>query len=149
MQLNTIRHVTPSLTDHLVADIMVKYSEDEMAEKTIPIVDDDVYIGDMVEELLTKNGYGVMRAFSGTEASMLIKDRSPDLILLDLMLPGINGEDLLPVLRHLPVIVVSAKAAIADKVNLLTSGAVDYITKPFDTQELLARISFYRTYRIA
>lgn len=143
MQLNTIRHVTPSLTDHLVADIMVKYSEDEMAEKTIPIVDDDVYIGDMVEELLTKNGYGVMRAFSGTEASMLIKDRSPDLILLDLMLPGINGEDLLPVLRHLPVIVVSAKAAIADKVNLLTSGAVDYITKPFDTQELLARISVH------
>lgn len=139
----------PSLTDHLVADIMVKYREAEMAEKTILIVDDDVYIGDMVEELLTKNGYGVMRAFSGTEAAMLIKNSSADLVLLDLMLPGINGEDLLPLLKHMPVIVVSAKAAVADKVNLLTSGAVDYITKPFDTQELLARISFYRTYRIA
>ena len=56
MQLNTIRHVTPSLTDHLVADIMVKYREAEMAKKTILIVDDDVYIRDMVEELLTKNG---------------------------------------------------------------------------------------------
>lgn len=86
-----------------------------------------------------------MRAFSGTEAAMLIKNSSADLVLLDLMLPGINGEDLLPLLKHMPVIVVSAKAAVADKVKLLTSGAVDYITKPFDTQELLSRISFYRT----
>lgn len=133
----------PSLTDLPLADIMVKNKEADMSEKTILIVDDDVYIGDMVEELLTKNGYGVMRAFSGTEAAMLIKNQTPDLVLLDLMLPGINGEDLLPSLRHLPVIVVSAKASVADKVNLLTSGAVDYMTKPFDTQELLARISVH------
>lgn len=114
-----------------------------MANKTILIVDDDVYIGDMVQELLTKNGYGVMRAFSGTEAALLLKTQSPDLILLDLMLPGINGEDLLPSLRHIPVIVVSAKAAVTDKVSLLTAGAVDYMTKPFDTSELLARISVH------
>lgn len=63
MQLNTISHVTPSLIDHLVADIMVKYREAEMAKKTILIVDDD-YIGDMVEELLTKNGYGERQIYN-------------------------------------------------------------------------------------
>lgn len=114
-----------------------------MTKKNILIVDDDVYIGDMVEELLTKNGYGVLRAFSGTEAAMLIRSQTPDLILLDLMLPGINGEELLPSLKHIPVIVVSAKAAVTDKVSLLTAGAVDYMTKPFDTAELLARISVH------
>lgn len=64
MQLNTIRHITPSLIDHLVADIMVKYREAEMAKKTILIVDDDVYIGDMAEELLTKNGYGERQIYN-------------------------------------------------------------------------------------
>lgn len=109
--------------------------------KTILIVDDDVYIGDMLEELLTKENYAVGRAYSGTEALMYLSSRRPDLILLDLMLPGLSGEELLPHIKGIPVIVVSAKAEVSDKVSLLLGGAADYITKPFDTSELLARIT--------
>lgn len=108
--------------------------------KQIMIVDDDVPIGDMLEELLTKEGYGVSRAYSGTEALLLLAKARPDLVLLDLMLPGLSGEETLPKLRGVPVIVVSAKVDVQDKVNLLLGGAADYVTKPFDTQELLARI---------
>ena len=109
--------------------------------KTILIVDDDVYIGDMLEELLTKENYDVGRAYSGTEALMYLSSRRPDLILLDLMLPGLSGEELLPLIKGMPVIVVSAKAEVSDKVSLLLGGAADYVTKPFDTSELLARIT--------
>lgn len=108
--------------------------------KKILVIEDDIYIGNMVEEALRKNGYGVSRAYSGTEALLIIKDAVPDLILLDLMLPGITGEELLPQIMNIPVIVVSAKTDIIGKVELLSGGAVDYITKPFDIRELLARI---------
>lgn len=108
---------------------------------TIAIIEDDTYIGNLLEETLTGEGYGVMRAYSGTEAILLLEKRRPDLILLDLMLPGLSGEELLPSLNGIPVIVLSAKAGIDDKVNLLTKGASDYLTKPFDIRELLARIS--------
>lgn len=109
--------------------------------KTILITDDDIHIGNMLEEILTREGYGILRAYSGTEALMILKNYRPDLILLDLMLPGMNGEDVLTHIRDIPVIVVSAKAEINDKVNLLLGGAVDYVTKPFDISELLARIT--------
>ena len=108
---------------------------------TIAIIEDDTYIGNLLEETLNGEGYGVMRAYSGTEAILLLEKRRPDLILLDLMLPGLSGEELLPHLNGIPVIVLSAKAGIDDKVNLLTKGASDYLTKPFDIRELLARIS--------
>ncbi len=109
--------------------------------KTILITDDDVHIGNMLEEILVREGYDVLRAYSGTEALMILKNYQPDLVLLDLMLPGMNGEDVLTHIRDIPVIVVSARAEINDKVNLLLGGAVDYITKPFDISELLARIT--------
>ena len=112
-----------------------------MTGSVIAIVDDDAYIGDMLEELLRREGYGVLRAYSGTEALMLLEDRRPDLILLDRMLPGLNGEEVLPHLTGIPVIVLSARAAVEDKVDLLQGGAADYLTKPFDTRELLARIA--------
>ena len=108
--------------------------------KTILIIDDDVNIGNMLEEILKKEGFGVLRAYSGTEALLLLSQIRPDLILLDLMLPGLNGEELLPQIKEIPVIVVSAKVGIDEKVELLTGGAVDYVTKPFDTRELVARI---------
>lgn len=108
--------------------------------KTIAVVDDDLYIGNMLEEVLRSNGYGVLRAYSGTEALLLLSKTRPDLILLDLMLPGLSGEEVLPKVRGIPVIVLSAKADVKDKVNLLLGGATDYLTKPFDTSELLARI---------
>lgn len=111
-----------------------------MSEKTIAIVDDDVHIGNMLTEVLTREGYAVIRAYSGTEALYLLSQNKPDLILLDLMLPGMSGEELLSHIVNIPVIVLSAKVDVEDKVNLLMGGAVDYITKPFDTKELLARI---------
>lgn len=107
---------------------------------TIAIVDDDIYIGNMLEQLLTDEGYRVMRAYSGTEAIMLFDKGLPDLVLLDLMLPGLSGEELLPFIKEIPVIIISAKVDVTNKVNLLMEGASDYVTKPFDTGELLARI---------
>lgn len=108
--------------------------------KTILIIDDDMQISNMLCEVLTRARYKVLRAFSGTEALLLLERSRPDLILLDLMLPGLSGEEVLPRLQGIPVIVVSAKVDVEDKVNLLLGGAADYMTKPFDTKELLARI---------
>lgn len=108
---------------------------------TIAIIDDDVYIGDMLQRVLTKENYRVLRAYSGTEALLLLQQEHPDLVLLDLMLPGLSGEEVLPRVDGIPVIVISAKVDVADKVNVLMAGAVDYLTKPFDTKELLARIA--------
>lgn len=109
--------------------------------KTILIVDDDVYIGDMVEEMLQKEGYSVLRAYSGSETLLLLQKDKPDLVLLDLMLPGLSGEEVLPKLKGIPVIVVSAKADVENKVGLLLGGAADYVTKPFHLQELSARVA--------
>lgn len=108
---------------------------------TIAIIDDDVYIGDMLAEILSKEGYSTLRAYSGTEALYLLEHGRPDLVLLDLMLPGLSGEEVLPHIQNIPVIVLSAKVDVQDKVNLLLGGAADYMTKPFDTKELLARIT--------
>lgn len=109
--------------------------------KQILIIDDDIHIGNMMEEVLSKENYLVSRAYSGTEAVLFLSRQKPDLILLDLMLPGLSGEEVLEKIENIPVIVVSAKLDVDDKVNMLLGGAVDYITKPFDTKELLARIS--------
>lgn len=109
--------------------------------KTIAIIDDDIHIGNMLTEVLTQEGYCVLRAYSGTEALYLLSQNKPDLVLLDLMLPGLSGEEILPHIENIPVIVISAKIDVQDKVNLLLSGAADYLTKPFDTAELLARIT--------
>ena len=107
----------------------------------ILIIDDDASISEMLSEALENEGYSVTKAYSGTEAVMILSQSQPDLILLDLMLPGMSGEELLPKIKDIPVIVVSAKADISDKVGLLLGGAADYITKPFDISELLARIT--------
>lgn len=109
--------------------------------QTILVVEDDGYIGNMVEEVLVREGYRVIRAYSGTEALLLIEKERADLVLLDLMLPGLSGEEILPALQGIPVIVVSAKINTEDKVNVLLGGASDYLTKPFDSRELLARIA--------
>ena len=81
------------------------------------------------------------RAYSGTEAALAVERERPDLALLDLMLPGLSGEEVLPRLAGLPVIVVSAKADIDSKIGLLLGGAADYVTKPFVLRELLARVA--------
>ncbi|MCR5142253.1 MAG: response regulator transcription factor [Ruminococcus sp.] len=107
----------------------------------ILIVDDDKNINDMLSEALENEGYNVTKAYSGTEALRILTDQRPDLLLLDLMLPGLSGEEILQRTDGIPIIVVSAKVDVSDKVKLLLSGASDYITKPFDMQELLARIT--------
>ena len=109
--------------------------------KTIAVIEDDQHIGDILEKTLKREGYEVLRAYSGTEAVYLLAHEIPDVILLDLMLPGLSGEELLPKIQEIPVIVVSAKTGVDDKVQLLLKGAADYITKPFEMKELLARIA--------
>ena len=109
--------------------------------KTIAVIEDDQHIGDILEKTLKREGYEVLRAYSGTEAVYLLAHETPDVILLDLMLPGLSGEELLPKIQEIPVIVVSAKTGVDDKVQLLLKGAADYITKPFEMKELLARIA--------
>lgn len=114
-----------------------------MPLKQILIIDDDLYIGAMLEELLDREGYAVTRAYSGTEAVLLLSQGRPDLVLLDLMLPGLSGEEVLSHIKGIPVIVMSAKTDIDHKAEVLLGGAVDYITKPFHTKELLARITVH------
>lgn len=109
--------------------------------KTIAVIDDNVLTGDMVAEVLKGEGYHVIRAYSGTEALYLFAQNKPDLVLLDLILPGLSGEEVLTHIKDIPVIILSTKEEVESKVNLLLKGAVDYITKPFDAKELLARVA--------
>ena len=109
----------------------------------ILIIEDDVLLSDMTKRLLTQHGYCVTSAYSGSEALLLMEKGTFDLILLDLMLPGIPGETVLEKIKSaidIPIIGVSAKTDIDSKVNLIRNGADDFITKPFDNQELLVRI---------
>lgn len=107
------------------------------------IIEDAPDINHLLQHILQKSGYETETAFSGTEGRLLLSMRNYDLVLLDLMLPGLSGEELLRELREkhrMPVIVLSAKAGLNDKVTALGLGADDYITKPFEKQELLARV---------
>ena len=106
----------------------------------ILIVEDDVSIHSAIKEFLKCEKYTIYDAFSGTEALMVLEKEEIDLILLDLMLPGANGEEIIEKIRDIPIIVLSAKASLSDKVECLRKGANDYITKPFKKEELLARI---------
>ncbi len=108
--------------------------------KKILVVEDNIDIHNIIEELLSKEGFIISSAYSGTEALLLLEKQKFDLILLDLMLPAMSGEEIIKKVNHIPIIVLSAKCSSDDKVNCLLSGANDYITKPFDGKELLARI---------
>ena len=109
----------------------------------ILIVEDDVNINNLLKEALSGNGYTCGQAFSGTEAALWLEKESWALVLLDLMLPGMTGEEVLGLIRRqgdVPVIVLTAKDALSEKLELLTNGADDYITKPFDIEEVVARV---------
>lgn len=108
--------------------------------KKILIVEDDISIHNVLEELLKQKNYLLYNAYSGTEALLWIEKEHFDLILLDLMLPAVSGEKIIEKVNNTPIIVLSAKVSSDDKVRCLLSGANDYITKPFDCKELLARI---------
>ncbi len=108
--------------------------------ETIAVVEDNILTGDLVAAILEDEGFRVIRAYSGTEALYLVKNQKMDLILLDLMLPGLDGEAVMEHVNGIPVIVLSAKSEVEDKIHLLNEGACDYITKPFHRKELIARI---------
>lgn len=115
------------------------------------IVEDDKDINQMLTDLLTAHQYETIQAFSGTEGLLQLEQRVPHAIILDLMLPGMNGEELLTQIKEkypdAAVIIASAKEEIATKVTLLRAGADDYIIKPFDTEELLARLEVVLRHR--
>ena len=109
----------------------------------ILIVEDDEEINSLLCSVLSKNQYSCQSVYSGSQALELLKNDRFDLVLLDLMLPGISGEELFKSFRrfsNVPVIIISAKDEMAVKVDMLRTGADDYITKPFNNNEVLARV---------
>lgn len=114
-----------------------------MSPYHILIVEDDPDINGLLEKLLTRAGYHARPAFSGSEGKMCLEQYQYDLVLLDLMLPGVTGEELVAQIRRsstVPIIIISAKASVADRIDLLKLGADDFICKPFDVGEVLARV---------
>ena len=110
----------------------------------ILIIEDDPSINEVVCAHLERRGYRCRQAFSGTEGLLLLRERRPDVVITDLMLPGVPGEEIVRAIRGadsaLPIIVISARITAADKISLLQAGADDYLGKPFDSRELLARV---------
>jgi diguanylate cyclase (GGDEF)-like protein len=115
-------------------------------QKLIMVVDDDPFISQIITEALLSDGYKVERAADGQEALDKIEQLVPDLVIMDYMMPKMDGPELCrrmknsPKVKHVPVIMVTAVADVKEKVHLLESGAEDYIVKPFDLEELLARV---------
>ena len=114
-----------------------------MADAKILVVDDDKKIVELVTLYLKKDGYQVLAAFDGRQAIELARRRQPDLIVLDLMLPQVDGTDVCRILRaesEVPIIMLTGRSTDEDKLAGLDLGADDYVTKPFNPRELLARI---------
>lgn len=112
-------------------------------DSNILVVEDDADINGLLCNILKKENYNVRSAYSGTEAKMCMEHYDYDLIILDLMLPGVSGEELIDEIRkikNMPIIVISAKTAQEDKINVLKLGADDFISKPFDINEVIARV---------
>ena len=106
----------------------------------ILIVEDNIEIHNLIKNILEREKYIVYNAYSGTEALMILEKERIDLILLDLILPGKSGEEIIDIIKDVPIIVISAKISVQDKIKVLLNGANDYITKPFDSDELVTRV---------
>jgi two-component system alkaline phosphatase synthesis response regulator PhoP len=114
-----------------------------MAGKKVLVVDDDVKTVELVKLYLKRDGYQVLVAYDGVEALRLAREGCPDLIVLDLMLPDIDGLEVCRTLRHesdVPIIMLTARTTDQDKLTGLDLGADDYVTKPFSPKELAARV---------
>jgi two-component system alkaline phosphatase synthesis response regulator PhoP len=114
-----------------------------MTAKRVLVVDDDVKTVELVKLYLNRDGYRVLTAYDGVEALRLAREGHPDLIVLDLMLPGIDGLEICQTLRaesDVPIIMLTAKTTDQDKLDGLDMGADDYVTKPFSPRELAARV---------
>ena len=107
----------------------------------ILIVEDEYPINNLISKNLTLTGHECLSAYDGLTAIELIQSTQPDLIILDVMLPGLSGFDLIKLIGDIPVIFVTAKSGLEDRLKGLSLGADDYIIKPFAMQELLARVS--------
>jgi len=124
-----------------------------MDKRKILIVEDDSDINNLLSKILKKADYEVVQAFSGTEAHLQLNMEKPDLIMLDLMLPGMSGEALIDIVRreknmNMPIIVISAKTSLDSKVKTMAMGADDYITKPFEPEEVIVRVqAAFRRYK--
>ncbi|WP_024614822.1 response regulator transcription factor [Clostridium sp. Ade.TY] len=115
----------------------------KLGEERILVIEDDQDINGLIYSILTKEGYNVTQAFSGSEGRMCVELYEYDAVLIDLMLPGMSGEEIIKKIREekfMPIIVISAKTSQTDKVNALKIGADDFISKPFNIEELLARL---------
>lgn len=114
--------------------------------KTIAIIDDDIYIGDMLTEVLTQEGYDVLRAYSGTEAIYLLSHKKPDLILLDLMLPKLSGFEVCKMLKtdnatwRIPIVIMSTLSDPESRDRATEAGADHFIPKPYDLASTMAEI---------
>lgn len=114
-----------------------------MTEKTVLVVDDDVKTVELVKVYLNRDGYRVLTAYDGVEALRVAREGNPDLVVLDLMLPDVDGLEVCRTLRHesdVPIIMLTARTTDQDKLTGLDSGADDYVTKPFSPKELAARV---------
>ncbi|MEF9935445.1 MAG: response regulator transcription factor [Clostridium sp.] len=114
-----------------------------MLDTKILLVDDDINISELVELYFQKEGYKVFKAHNGNDAVEIFKDVEPDIIVLDIMMPGKDGYEVLKEIRkssQVPVIMLTAKGETFDRVLGLELGADDYIVKPFETKELVARV---------
>ena len=114
-----------------------------MDQIKVLVVEDDTDINMLIKKILEKSDFNVIQAFSGTEAQLRLSMDQYDVVLLDLMLPGITGEQLIPMIceKSFPIIVLSAKVGLKDRVNVLNLGADDYITKPFEAEDVIARVN--------
>jgi DNA-binding response OmpR family regulator len=124
----------------------MKNSTTSPQTKLILVADDEPDIVTIVEMILRSQGYDVLKAANGLEALELAERHSPDLILLDIMMPDMDGWEVLRLLHvdpstsEIPVAMISAKTGSRAKITSMQEGAVDYITKPFDSQELLSKV---------
>lgn len=122
-----------------------------MTQQRILVVDDELQIRRLLGNTLTRAGYAVLEAATAREALQIAEAEAPDATLLDLGLPDRDGLELVPLLKkrgRMPVIIISARDATDDKVAALDLGADDYVTKPFDTEELLARLRASLRHRV-
>ena len=118
-------------------------------KKKILVIEDEPHISKLVKFILEKNGFEVMQAFVGQEGLQIAKKEKPDLIVLDVMMPNMDGFEAAKKLsamketKNIPIIMLSSAAQFKDKMKGIEAGAVDYITKPFDNEELVAKVKEY------
>ena len=116
------------------------------AKKKILVIEDEPHIAKLVKFILESNGYEVAQAFVGAEGIEMAKSGKPDLVVLDVMMPGMDGFEAAKILssdaatKHIPILMLSSKAQFEDKMKGIEAGATDYITKPFQKEELLEKV---------